>query len=113
MSETTNINLRLDKELKAQAEELFAKLGINMTTAFNMFLRQAVREQGIPFKLTAKNDVSEIPPAILAEMRSYPNYDAYVAAKLKEADEEALRDPTRYTLEDLHRLTEEIIDANR
>ena len=46
-------------------------------------------------------------------MRSYPNYDAYVAAKLKEADEEALRDPTRYTLEELHRLTEEIIDANR
>lgn len=56
MSDTTNLNLRLDKELKKQAEELFAGLGINMTTAINIFLRQAVREQGIPFQITAKKE---------------------------------------------------------
>ena len=46
---TTNISIRMDAELKKQAEKLFAELGLNMTTAFNIFLRQAVRQQRIPF----------------------------------------------------------------
>lgn len=55
MSELTSINLRLDKELKMQAEQLFSQLGMNMTTALNIFLRQAVREQAIPFSITARD----------------------------------------------------------
>ena len=51
MSETTSMNLRIDKELKKQAETLFAGLGLNMTTAINIFLRQTIRENGIPFEL--------------------------------------------------------------
>jgi DNA-damage-inducible protein J len=39
----------MDVELKKQAERLFNELGMNMTTAFNIFLRQAVRQQRIPF----------------------------------------------------------------
>jgi DNA-damage-inducible protein J len=39
----------MDVELKKQAEQLFSELGLNMTTAFNIFLRQAVRQQRIPF----------------------------------------------------------------
>ena len=54
---TTNISLRMDPELKKQAEELFHDLGLNMSTALTMFLRQAVRNQGIPF------DVSRTPNA--------------------------------------------------
>lgn len=49
MANTTNISIRMDVELKKQAEKLFAELGMNMTTAFNIFLRQAVRQQRIPF----------------------------------------------------------------
>lgn len=51
MSGTTNISIRLDVELKRQAEQLFSDLGMNMTTAFNIFLRQAVRQQRIPFDI--------------------------------------------------------------
>ena len=47
-----NINIKTDSELKKQAEELFADLGMNMTTAFNVFMRQAVRENRIPFEIS-------------------------------------------------------------
>lgn len=52
MSETTNISIRMDTELKAQAEKLFAELGMNISTAFNIFVRQSLREGGIPFEIT-------------------------------------------------------------
>ena len=47
-----NVTLRVDEDLKKQAETLFSELGLNLTTAFNIFLRQAVREQQIPFQVT-------------------------------------------------------------
>ena len=46
-----NMNIRTDSEIKAQAERIFTELGMNMTTAINLFLRQAVRQNGIPFEL--------------------------------------------------------------
>ena len=46
------INVKTDSELKKQAESLFSDLGMNMTTALNIFLRQAVRENRIPFEIT-------------------------------------------------------------
>jgi DNA-damage-inducible protein J len=49
---TTNINIRMDAELKKQAEQLFNELGMNMTTAFNIFLRQSVRQGKIPFEIS-------------------------------------------------------------
>lgn len=48
---STNLNIRTDKEVKDAAEKIFSELGINMTTAVNMFLRQTIRENGIPFEL--------------------------------------------------------------
>ena len=47
-----NVTLRVDEDLKKQADALFSELGLNMTTAFNIFLRQSVREQRIPFRVT-------------------------------------------------------------
>ncbi len=47
----TNVCIRIDTELKTQAEALFGELGLNLTTAFNIFLRQAVRERRIPFEI--------------------------------------------------------------
>ena len=47
-----NVTLRVDEDLKKQADTLFSELGLNLTTAFNIFLRQSVREQQIPFQVT-------------------------------------------------------------
>ena len=51
-SNTTNISIRMDNELKTQAEALFSELGMNMSTAFNIFVRQAIRTGGIPFSIS-------------------------------------------------------------
>ena len=49
------INIRIDDVLKEKAE-LFEDLGLNMTTAFNIFIRQSLREGGIPFEITTRVD---------------------------------------------------------
>lgn len=56
--ETTTLNIRTDKEIKVKAEQIFDALGLNMSTAVNIFLRQAIRENGIPFevKLSVPNE---------------------------------------------------------
>ena len=46
---TTNISIRMDTDIKAQAETLFSELGMNLTTAINVFVRAAIRYGGIPF----------------------------------------------------------------
>lgn len=51
MSETKTLNLRVDANLKQQAETVFTGLGIPTSTAINMFLRSVVRYGGIPFDL--------------------------------------------------------------
>jgi len=56
MAQTINVNIRMDEELKKEAEKLFTELGMNMTTAFNVFVRQAVRTGGIPFEVTTRKD---------------------------------------------------------
>jgi len=49
--DTINLSIRMDRELKEQAESLFSELGMNMTTAFNIFVRQSVRQGKIPFEI--------------------------------------------------------------
>lgn len=49
-----SMNIRIDSEIKKQAEELFSQFGLNMTTAVNMFLRQSVRNQSLPLDLSLK-----------------------------------------------------------
>ena len=49
---TTNLSIRMDTELKKQAEYLFSELGMNMTTALNVFVRQSVRQGKIPFEIS-------------------------------------------------------------
>lgn len=61
---TTNITMRMDEDLKVQAEELFADLGLNMTSAFTIFIKQAVREQRIPFTISRETPNEETLEAI-------------------------------------------------
>lgn len=82
---TTCISIRLDSELKKQSETMFCDMGINMTTAVNMFLKQVVRQGKIPFEVAV-----DIP-------------NATTIAALKEGNE-LLNDPAapRYSsIEDL------------
>ena len=51
MAQNINVNVRMDKDLKKQAEKLFADLGMNMTTAINVFIRQSINHGGIPFEI--------------------------------------------------------------
>ena len=74
MGDTTSMNLRVDKNLKKEAETLFESLGINMTTAINIFLRQSVRIQGIPFPITANNEYNDI-SAFKGTASNYEKYD--------------------------------------
>ena len=49
-----NINIRVDRDIKNKAQEVFSALGLDMTTAVNIFLRQAIRKNGIPFEVVAE-----------------------------------------------------------
>ena len=49
-----NINIRVDRDVKNKAQDVFAALGLDMTSAVNIFLRQAIRKNGIPFELVTE-----------------------------------------------------------
>lgn len=75
---STNINL--DADLKKDAQELFHDLGIDLTTAITLFLKQAVRQQRIPFEIKNDKFNSETEHSIneFYEMRKHPeNYKTY------------------------------------
>lgn len=55
----TSMNIRMDKEVKQQAQEIFAELGMDMTTAINIFLRQSIRSHGLPFPVRLDTPNSE------------------------------------------------------
>lgn len=46
---TTSMTIRLDSSVKKQAQKIYSELGIDMTTAINVFLRQSIRSKGFPF----------------------------------------------------------------
>jgi len=51
MAETINVTIRLDKEIKENAERMFSGLGMNLSTAINIYVRQALRQGKIPFEI--------------------------------------------------------------
>lgn len=51
MAETINVTIRLDKDVKENAEKMFNDFGMNLSTAFNIFARQALRQGKIPFEI--------------------------------------------------------------
>lgn len=83
---TSNITIRMDSELKRQGEELFEALGLSMTAAITAFVKQAVREQAIPFRLS-RNTPAPNPLTIQAfqeieEMKKSPqDYKSYKDAQ--------------------------------
>lgn len=51
MGETINVTIRLDKDIKEKAEKMFNDFGMNLSTALNIFIRQALRQGKIPFEI--------------------------------------------------------------
>ncbi|MBR6779784.1 MAG: type II toxin-antitoxin system RelB/DinJ family antitoxin [Clostridia bacterium] len=59
-----NVTIRMDENLKKQADLLFNELGLSLSTAFNIFVRQAIREQSIPFVIANRQSNAETLAAI-------------------------------------------------
>jgi len=51
---TSLIQVKIDKELKEQADRLFNELGLDTTTAIRIFLKQAINKDGLPFSIRRK-----------------------------------------------------------
>ncbi len=85
---STNISIRMDTTVKAEAEALFGELGMNITTAFNIFVRQCLREGKIPFAISLNQPNKETIAALLEAERiaNDPTVKAYTDV------EEALRE---------------------
>ena len=90
-NQTTNISIRMDVDLKDAAEELFDELGLSLSAAFNIFVRQALRERAIPFTITEITPNQETVNAMLEAKRiaKDPNVKKYSDV------EEALRELKR------------------
>ncbi len=75
-TKSVNMNIRMDETTKKQAQQLFAEFGLDMTTAINMFLKQSVREQRIPFELKVHVPNAETIEAIkeVEEMKKSGNF---------------------------------------
>lgn len=65
MTNTTNFSVRMDSDIKKQCEALYNELGINLTTAINVFLRQSIRAGGFPFDVRMEQPNKETVLAML------------------------------------------------
>lgn len=86
-------NISLDAELKKQSQELLSDLGLDLTTAVTIFLKQTLREQGIPFKISRDHPNIETIDAIneYYEMKEHPEkYKRY--SSFRDAMNEVLTD---------------------
>lgn len=72
-----NITMRIDDETKAELQKLVGELGLDITTYFVMAAKQAIREQGIPFKVTANIPNSDTLEAIAEVKRIKENRSDY------------------------------------
>lgn len=89
MSATTvNVTFRMDSDLKRQADSLFAELGMSLSTAFNIFVRQSLRDGGIPFDISLEKPNKETIAAMLEAERIArdPNVKKYNSVKELFAD---------------------------
>ncbi|MDO4280533.1 MAG: type II toxin-antitoxin system RelB/DinJ family antitoxin [Peptococcaceae bacterium] len=73
---TTNVNIRMDTEVKQQFEAFCNEMGMNMSTAFNIFARKVVREERIPFEIGRDRPNTETLAAIqdVQRMKADPSY---------------------------------------
>ncbi len=69
MADTINFSVRIDRDIKKQCENLYGELGINLTTAINVFLRQSLRTGGFPFDVRLEQPNAETITSMLEAER--------------------------------------------
>lgn len=69
MASTANFSVRIDSDVKKQCEALYSELGMNLTTAINVFLRQSLRVGGLPFEVKIGQPNKETIEALLEAER--------------------------------------------
>lgn len=77
---TSNINVQVDKEDKEIATNILKSLGLNMSTAINMFIKQIINTDGLPFEVKNPRPSKELLEALkeVEEMKKYPDrYPSY------------------------------------
>jgi DNA-damage-inducible protein J len=76
---SANINIRVDGDVKNKAQDVFSALGLDMTSAINVFLRQAIRKNGIPFEIVNDKPTARRNPPRLGcmkgKIREAPEHD--------------------------------------
>ena len=72
------VNIRIDDTLKEEGDRLFSRLGISFSSAVSIFISQAVREQGIPFQISAHKprDITLASEDVLAKEWLSPEEDS-------------------------------------
>ena len=85
---TTSVTIRIDENLKKQVETLFDDMGLNMTTAITMFAKAVVRQNKIPFEITADPFYSEANQAHLRKAIADLEAGKGKVHELIEADDE-------------------------
>ena len=95
MANTVNLNVRVDEDLKHRAESIFNELGMNLTTALNLFLRSTVRYGGLPFELRLEQD-----------SRTKSQMEADILRKVEEAEADIAAGRTRDAYDSLRQLSE-------
>ena len=118
----TNVNIRMDEELKKQFDSFCSDIGMSMTTAFCVFAKKAVRERRIPFEITADNDpfyssenISRLKKSI-AEMERTGGTIHEVNLMIKSWTDEAWEDFEYWTRQDkktLKRILQLLKDIDR
>lgn len=90
----TSVNIRMDEATKREFDSICRKIGISVSAAFNIYAKKVVREQRIPFELTAETPNSDTLNAIQeakdfnAHPEKYKRYSSF-AELLKEVEEDA------------------------
>lgn len=89
--ETLTLNVRVDAKDKKNFEQFCSSVGINISTAVNMFIKAVLREQKIPFEVRSNT------------------LDEETIKKLQESEEEMLTNNKRYTKEEVLKSMNDII----
>ena len=87
-----NMSIRTDSELKAQAEQVLSQLGMNMTGAINMFLRQIVRDRAVPLSLSLSSEQSLYADLLRAKAEREQGIEGISASQLLEDMDRIIRE---------------------
>ncbi|MCL2826134.1 MAG: type II toxin-antitoxin system RelB/DinJ family antitoxin [Eggerthellaceae bacterium] len=93
MAELTSLNIKIDRDLKREADLLFNEMGMTLSTAVNVFVRQAIQEQAIPFQIHL-NEKAQF-HKLIDEMRAVASEHGFMTDEDIEAEIQAARMDTR------------------